>query len=184
MGWSLTYQNPPEPELMDEFLLSLGKALVLATLFEEKCRYILRLVKIVEGYKDSTESEDLDDILSSVDSLVKQLTLAKTIGSIMGPLKVTSSNVEVLRSAREARNYIAHEAGNLSPSSQSKTIFACQRQLRERLAPLVAGDNLVSAWVYEIEEKEPAPKRIQSEYLQRAISWVFGDGRELANEDV
>jgi hypothetical protein len=38
---------------------------------------------------------------------------------------------------------------------------------------MAAGDNLVSRWVYEIEEKEPAPTRIQREYQAVWRDWLF-----------
>jgi len=41
-----------------------------------------------------------------------------------------------------------------------------------------AGDNLVSRWMYEIDQKEPAPTAIQRLYPEWVDRWIFGGPAE------
>jgi len=53
MSWSLDFHLPREPELLEAFLLALGKALYLACGFEAKCRWVLQMAIIADHYKVS-----------------------------------------------------------------------------------------------------------------------------------
>lgn len=56
MGWSLNRRAPKEAETLDEFLLAVGKAVYLATAFQMKCRYVLRLAKLAHHYKKTGDA--------------------------------------------------------------------------------------------------------------------------------
>lgn len=173
MGWSLNYQPTREPELLDEFLLIAGKALYLATSFEAKCRYVLRIAKLADHF------EKRDDASATIElaKVLKDKMLCATIKELKGFSDIGSSDVQLLEKAKDARNYIAHECASFGPVSgiPAKAISARLEELRGHLVSLVAGDNVVSRWVYEIEEKEPAPQEIQKTYLERVERWVFGE---------
>jgi hypothetical protein len=53
--------------------------------------------------------------------------------------------------------------------------------LRNEIITLSAGDNLISRWIYEISEKEPAPKAIQMCYQKMTEDWVFSHIDMLAH---
>jgi hypothetical protein len=68
MGWALSYQPLKQPELLDEFFLIAGKALYLASGFEAKCRYVLRVINVTEYVKkggDISDSEALVVVLKA-----------------------------------------------------------------------------------------------------------------------
>ena len=46
MGWSLSHLQHSNPALVDQALLSAGKALYLANAFESKCRFVLRIANL------------------------------------------------------------------------------------------------------------------------------------------
>jgi len=48
-------------------------------------------------------------------------------------------------------------------------------RLRHEVCALALGDNLVSQWIYEIEENEQAPFTIRNEYPRWVDEWVFGN---------
>jgi hypothetical protein len=106
---------------------------------------------------------------------MKDKMLGPTIRELNVLTKVTSADLEMLVRARDARNYIAHESVELGPLSSVsvKTISEKFAQLEAQLQALIAGDNLISCWVYEISEKEPAPTGIQAAYPSWVIEWVF-----------
>lgn len=94
MPWSLDYQPPKEPARLEQLFLAVGKALYLASAFEAKCQFLLRIMKIVRHYESTGDTS-------------------------------------------------------------------------------ATADNLISTWLYEIDEKEPAPKGIQGAYREWVFQWVF-----------
>jgi hypothetical protein len=171
VGWSLGYQFPEEPKLLNAFFLSIGKALYIATAFEMKCRFVLRIAKLVDFYRETNDGEAMMVLAQTI----KDRMLGLTLGELRGFPIVKPDDVEILERAKDARNFIAHEAagiGHLS-SASSATLGAQTARLRREVASLVAGDNLVSRWVYEIEEKEAAPCEIQRLYPGWVDRWVF-----------
>lgn len=171
MGWSLNYQRPKEPELLEEFFLAVGKALYLASAFEAKCRFVLRTAKLAHHFN---QTDDASATLALAKAMKDKL-LGPTIAELKGFPDVSSNDIVVLEQAKNARNFIAHESadiGHLS-SASAKQIHEQLARLRCELRALVAGDNLVSRWVYEIEEKEPAPSGIQAAYPKWVEQWVF-----------
>lgn len=172
MGWSLDYLTPREPELLDQFFLAVGKALYLASAFESKCQWVLRIAKIAAHY------ERIGDTSATVElaKALKNKLLGPTLNEMKDFPEFNANDIATLERAKDARNYIAHESaeiGSLS-SATEKVIREKLDRLRDELDTLVSGDNLVSAWVYEITEKEPAPRGIQNEYPTWVSDWVFG----------
>lgn len=171
MGWSLDYIPPADPELLNEFFLALGKALYLATAFERKCQYILQIEKLVESLK---QTNDLEASMALV-NVLKFRQLGRTIQSLGIISFVSAHDLSMLTRAKDARNYIAHEAGLIgSLHIPSKAILERIGALQREVGALILGDNLVSVWIYEIEEKKPAPSTIQQQYASWIEEWVFG----------
>ena len=56
MGWSLDYRPVREPELLEQFFSAAGKALYLATAFEAKCRYVLRIAKLAHHSEEGGDA--------------------------------------------------------------------------------------------------------------------------------
>jgi hypothetical protein len=172
VGWSLGYLPPKEPELLDAMFLAVGKALYLANAFEAKCRFVLRIAKLAQ-YR--AESGDASAVMSLAQTL-KDGMLGRTINDLNAFPEITLADIALLEQAKDARNFIAHEGagfGYLS-SISAQEVYEQVDRLRREVDKLVAGDNIVSRWVYEIEEKEPAPLEIQKTYALRVRQWVFG----------
>jgi hypothetical protein len=172
MGWSLTYREPKEPKLLEQFFLSIGKALYLASSFESKCQYVLRIVKIGAVYDSSN---DVTATMALAKTLKDQL-LGATIRELKNFPEFGMNDVTKLERAKDARNYIAHESTNIGMLCDATSTMITEKmtRLRLELENLTIGDNLVSRWVYEIDEKEPAPLGIQEEYPNWVVQWVFG----------
>lgn len=173
MAWSLDYRFPEEPQRVNKFFKALGKALYIATAFEWKCRYVLRIAKAVEEYQETNDSAATLALLQAA----KDKMLAPTLSELQRFPIVQPNEVQVLERAKDARNFIAHEGAGIGPvaSASARTIAEQTKRLRCEVANLVAGDNIVSAWIYEIEEKEVAPREIQRLYPQWVDRWVFED---------
>ena len=172
MGWSLDYQKPREPELLDRFFLAVGKSLYLASAFEAKCQWVLRIVKMASHYERTGDASATVELTKAL----KDRLLGPTLNEMKGFPEFNANDIGTLERAKDARNYIAHESaeiGSLS-SATKKVIREKLIRLRDELDALVRGDNVISSWVYEITEKEPAPRGIQSEYPEWVSKWVFG----------
>jgi hypothetical protein len=171
MGWSLDYQKLKEPELLDEFFLSIGKALYLASAFEKKCWWVLRVIKLTE------QSGDISAV-RALASAMKVKLLGPTLNDMKAFPDFSADDIALLERAKDARNFIAHESADIGSLSSvtAQDIHKELDRLRHALAALTAGDNLISRWVYAIETggKEPAPPGIQEAYPRWVEQWVFG----------
>lgn len=174
MPWSLDYQPPKEPILLDKLFLASGKALYLASAFEGKCKFLLRIVKIVQHH----ESKGDTSATAALAKALKDKMLGPTIKELSSITEFREADLAIFERGKEARNYIAHESAQLGPlsSATAKSINAKLEQLRIELDALSAADNLVSTWLYEIDEKQPAPLGIQTAYPAWVCQWVF-EGR-------
>jgi hypothetical protein len=172
MSWSLNFQAPREPELLDAFLLAMGKALYLACGFEAKCRWVLQISVMAEHLEAGGDWQAAQELGRALE--VKRLGGAiKGLGNLP---EVLPADIALLDRARDARNAIAHAIAELGPVSgiSARTLAERTEKLREEVAALVAGDNLVSRWCYEIEAKEHAPKEIQERYPVWVADWLWG----------
>lgn len=173
MGWSLGHLPVREPARLEIFFLAVGKALFLAQEYEAKCQGILRGAQLFNALK---EGHDLDAAYLVWEKF-KDRMLHATIMEIQAlPFATKPEDVEVLMRAKDARNFVAHESARLghlwtvtAPSLESKTA-----ELRNAVSSLAVGDNLVSRWIYEIEERARAPMTIQVEYPRWIDNWIFG----------
>ena len=176
MGWSLDYRKLREPELLDVFFLAVRKALYLASAFERKCKWVLHIVKLTEHLGQNGEVS-----ISAIRALSTAMKV-KVLGLTLAHMKkfpddFTADDVVLLERAIKARNFIAHECADIGLSSASaKDILEQMERLRNVVEALTAGDNLISGWVYVIENmgKEPAPRGIQEDYPGLVEQWAFG----------
>lgn len=161
--------------MLDGFFLSLGKALYLASEFEKKCQFVLRIAKLEDRIR--TTPEDIEDFTAFARAIRDPL-LGPAVREMRGlPTDFRDQDIEVLDRGRLARNYIAHEAslpGGLWDIS-AEEIKKHVASLRAQVVLLASADNLVSAWVYQIEGREPFLPGIHREYERRVLRWVFGD---------
>lgn len=174
MGWSVNYRLPPESDLIDEILLAAGKALYLANRFESKCSYVLRIANFV----DIAQNDPVATVEQIAALLPDDKMLGKTLRELFAltDMNAREEQVTLLEEARKARNYIAHEGagaiGDLSSYSVQHKIDAL-RKLFAKVLDLARGDNIVSTWVFQIEEpRGPLPP--SSDYPDVVTNWVFG----------
>lgn len=172
MGWSVTLTDPPEPSSIDAVLLILGKAMYLACAYEHKCQYVLRMANLA-SYAESHPTAPFSEVLASA---AHGQRLAPTINGLQMTICETPEVCATLERARKARNTIAHEGdqfGHIISVTEASTQQYVD-MLRPVVADLAAGDSIVSRWVHEIDEREPAPADIAARYPAMVDRWVFG----------
>ncbi len=170
MGWTLHFQ-PIRNSRADDALLTLGRALYISNAFEDKCRYVLRMINLVEKIR----SDPVLELEEAIAQAPKDTMLDPTLQSVGQLLPVAGEQAEVLAGARRARNYIAHEGGLFSIHSEANADL-CERLelLRRAVRDLAVGDNLMSGWMFQITDwKEPAPKMLIAAYEGVVDRWVF-----------
>lgn len=167
MGWTINYATLRSPHDLDAFLQVVGRALYIATEFERKCKSVLGVTHIVDSY---ALTGDASASFALAEAVQKRL-LHPVIRDLGKRLEPDPGDVELLERAREARNFIAHEAASCFTNNRDGEL----ERLRLEVRALAAGDNVVSRWVYEIAEKEAAPSAIQQRYVDWVEQWVFDE---------
>jgi hypothetical protein len=109
MTWSASPYTTKEPLLVDALMLAPGKSLYLACEFERKCQYVLRLLNIVETFKEAGEV----NAFLVVARATKDKLIGRTIADIVTTGALTPEEIDGLEKARIARNCIAHDNGKI-----------------------------------------------------------------------
>lgn len=194
MSWSLNaWSINPRAE---DALSALGRALHIATRFEDKCKYLLRSANLASAYESSgSPTVDLDDLLAQVPKDLR--LLGRTIEGLgkIGPM--SAEDAEILKEAKNARNWIAHESASIvihdlpgpvfREAIEGKThydlgaLVTRLEETRQQLRLLTRGENLVSRWCFYMEEggKEPAPSDLIERYASMVEHWVFAPVSDL-----
>jgi hypothetical protein len=174
MGWSLSFHGPSEPQLVDATLLAAGRALHLANMFESKYYFVLQIARLDSYFKNNPKA-CLTDGVDAVAALSRRKVLGPAITDLTGFPDVNPEQAAALDSARVGRNFIAHEGAAFGHvwSAGRASIVGHLAKLRKAVENLAEGDNVVSGWVYEIEEKEPAPRHFPAIYPTLVDQWVF-----------
>ena len=172
------YMKPREPELLDAAFLSAGRALHLAGAFESKCRYVLRIVNLVSAM----QADPVKDLMDAIAAAPADKLLGPTLRDLTNTLPTLP--VIVLDKARLARNFIAHEGANMgSVWARPDDILRHVVRLRAAVAGLVPGDNVVSEWVYGLEEPhQSVPRDLIKAYPAMIDDWVFSHFGQLLDE--
>ncbi len=159
------------------YLESVGRALAVSQHLESTSRYVLIVVEM--GRAASGGDADLD-ALRAISERLRNKLLGHVVDHLGQLGEITYDELEVLDQGREARNYIAHEAASAVsevPEASAELSDRISRFVTE-IQALASADNLVSAWSYEIQEKEPRPSRIWATYATHTRDWIVEPLRE------
>jgi len=175
LPWTLDLQPPPESIRLDNYFLAVGKALCLATNFEYNCKFVFNILAFIKTCETEKDFDAARELVLALSAKAKMLgATVRQIEKFSASSAISASDIDTLRAATESRNYIAHEAAAMGPLSDVKP-----RVIEERFASLLshveilaAGESLAAKWCFEIEEKEPAPRDFQREYVTRVKDWV------------
>jgi len=157
------------------YLNLVGKSLFLAQHFELNCKDVFLWAGLAEAIK-AEKIIDFADLKYYGDKLLN-LFLGTTIHQIGKIMRITDMQLDILRKAKESRNYIAHNViENLFFGYQNdQDMIEFLPDYYYIIRDLAEGDNLVSAWSYEIHEKEHAPRLFMERYVGKIVNWVFTD---------
>ncbi len=160
-------------DVEEGYITAVGRALMVAQHFEANCNDFA-MWWIGSGALENGTAKSLSD-LRSVSEALTELMLGGLIKRLGADRDITKAEIAVLVRAKDARNYIAHEA----VAATSFTSRFPRRRLnelplfKEAVRALVEGDNLISSWSYMFHEKEPSPARHLAEYPDRLVNWIL-----------
>jgi hypothetical protein len=130
---------------------------------------------------DSVKQPNQDHERSRLEQAIATLPKNKMLGGALQDILLRtvgddSATADLLDKARRARNFIAHEGAATGAiwELRAKDVIRQSTLLRSAVDDLVAGDNVVSAWCYEIDEKEHSPQAFKAAYPSMVNDWVFG----------
>ncbi|MBU1937676.1 HNH endonuclease [bacterium] len=167
-------------DLEMRWLFALGRAMAIAQNFEQNCKYITQITDLDKEYARGG-IKDIEDMRAYSERLLKKLQgVGVALHRLRSNIKIGSGEDEILRLACNARNYFAHEGAKPCICfGSAKDILEKIPQFEEHVRNLSRGDNLVSGWVYEISEKEPAQRTsIHDTYVNAIVEWVLTPFRE------
>lgn len=151
---------------------TLGRALFAAQEFEEKCRYLLRMLNLVEAF----ESAPGDPLESLVARVPKDKMLGQTIKALNTMHENDEDIVKILETATKARNFVAHESAHFHPRGhRADAVARIDLRLRPALKDLAVGDHWASKLVLALEDWEAvfAIGWIEKAYPDILESWVL-----------
>ncbi len=161
-------------EFEESYINAVGRALLVAQHFEESCKDFMKRW-IISGYLEVGVAKSVSDIRSISEKLTG-LMLGSSIKRLSSDRDITDAEITVLIRAKDARNYIAHEA-------VTATAFISRFSRRHRpdnlslfkdaVSALVEGDNLISSWGYMFHEQEGYPAEYLVEYPNRLTKWIL-----------
>jgi hypothetical protein len=176
----LGYKPLLDTKLLDAAMLALGRALYLCSSFERKCRSVLRYMYVGERLKERKAANDpvdsLEELFSNLPDVKMLAGTIKDMSAKADLIGMTEEDQRTLARARDARNFIAHNATDIGTLDyvQPKHVAEFIAKLRVAVADVAAGDDFVSRLIYQIEEPgEPIP-HITANYVDLIDLWVFG----------
>jgi hypothetical protein len=169
-------------DLEAAYLMAIGRAICLAQNFELNCKNLLLFLDMGQALTVG-RVESLEDYFPYGEKLLRTL-LGAAIKKIGAFSFVSSDHLETLTEAKDARNYFAHEAalpvrsGGVSWRPKGQVIIDELPTLERKVEALAMGDDLVSGWLYEIEEKQ-SRRFVQTAYVENIQTWVLASLAEV-----
>ena len=161
---------PPADEFLRRAHLALGRALSVACNFESNCRSMAFVLKIKEPKPDGqSDDESFVELQKAV--LGRLVDLNRLIARRVA---MKDDYAQMLHAARDARNYIAHEAADELERLAKRTadIEEWRSLLEGKLRELALG-KIIIAILLSRNTAEPTPTREEIDaYPDQLVAWV------------
>lgn len=156
--------------------LAIGKAVKLCQNYEINFQHIMTIIQIEENIKDKKIKKYLDQEWKDTVSKVSKWLLGKHNKKLSKLGVVSDKSIEKLNQGRISRNAICHGITRiLGGSLQCSELLSDEAEVfRHHVISVSKADNIVSSWVWQLNEKDPAPVSEQK-YVRQIEKWVFGN---------
>lgn len=173
--------DPPPDEVTRTTCVLLGRALFIASGFEDDCRSLAFVLKVREP---QPEGQSDDEFFTAVSKAVlgRLVDLNKLIAR---RAKLKEDYASMLHAARDARNYIAHEAVcDFERLNKVSGGFGQWQDVMASKLDEVAYGRIIVAVLLSRNSAEATPTREAIDaYPKKVASWVFeSDAQHLAHK--
>lgn len=164
--------DPPADEDTGSACVVLGRALYVACGFEVDCRSLAFVLKVREP---QPEGQSDDEFFAAVSKAVLGW-LADVNKLIVRSARLPEDYAALLHAARDARNYIAHEAASdLERLSKAPDGFSQWRSvMASKLEDVTYGRVIVAVLLSRNSAELTPTHEVIDAYPKRIKSWVFG----------
>ena len=147
----------------------LGRCIIIATRFDSLCDHASKFIKIRKALKELSD----DEFAAFTTSLFNKFP---NLYNNINFLPVGQTATDVLHTAREARNEVAHSLSigmnGCLDIRVDESIF--KPQVSSLITKIAAGDYLIST-IISLLNKEALPNYTEDYYKQKITKWVFGE---------
>jgi len=163
--------NPPTDEVTRTACVMLGRALYVASGFEDDCRSLAFVLKVRELQPEGLSDEEFFTAVSKA-VLGRLVELNKLIAR---RAKLKEDYAAMLHAARDARNYIAHEAtGDFERLMKVPGGFVQWKSvLASKLEDVAFGKIIVAVLLSRNSAEVTPTQEVIDAYPKIAASWVF-----------
>jgi hypothetical protein len=184
----------------DDYMVALGRAMHIATVFEHKSRGLVTTLRTIEGLGPIFHYiEDIDDLFgvgtrpepkqgdmvaeewslreAAAAAKTARQPLAHVLERLCREVYDDPHGIEKLREARAGRNWVAHNAGLIFlQDHQHWTQGHFLRSFRNAVLLIAYADALVSEWTWiepDCWHSVGPPKEYSEVYPELVVTWVF-----------
>jgi len=161
----------------ETWLESVGRALLVAQLFEDLVKRTLFWYDVATELPSlgSLEARAFLEKAARATEEPFESRLARATDLLKARYKLSDEHAKLLREAKDARNFFAHDAAllGIEVARGGESVAKEHVRFRSELDVLIRAYNLLSAWAYEFEEREPAPGSFARRYPRTLEAWVL-----------
>ena len=152
-------------------LTVLGRALFVATSFETDCRMLALCLKLRDPFGDIGKSDEFERFIREP-AVAK---LATNVSTIVAGMGLSKNYSDLLKDAREARNFIAHEAAEdldqVFPVEEARIKWGASIDLKVREVAL--GKLVVAMMLSKVSAIKAPDQVLLRTYLDQVSQWVL-----------
>lgn len=157
----------------EEYLSAVGRALYLCRNFEINFKTTIVWMDIKTAMKASEEPISKEALLNNYSAKFINQMLGHSVRRLKEQFYPTEETLEALNKAKDSRNVIVHDATAAIMNRQHATIKEAGKQLYKHVVNVAEGDNIVSAWHYEILHKKRPMQTMTEDYVEQVVDWIF-----------
>ena len=162
-----------EDKNVEQYLTTVGRAMYLCRNFETNFKTAIVWLDLATAHKAGKLPLSKEALMKSyADKFLSQM-LGHSVRRLKEEFHPSEYTLETLNTAKDSRNVIVHDATSAIINAKPETIRKAAKMLLEHVIKVAEGDNIVSAWHYEIQHKKRPDESITQHYVDDVVEWVF-----------
>jgi len=158
---------------VEQYLSTVGRAMYLCRNFETNFKTAIVWLDLATAHKAGKLPLSKETLMKSyADKFLSQM-LGHSVRRLKEEFHPSEYTLETLNTAKDSRNVIVHDATSAIINAKPETIKKAATMLHEHVVKVAVGDNIVSAWHYEIQNKKQPPQKMTASYVEDVVEWVF-----------